>query len=52
MKLINATPAAALLTIAVTACHNESQPTDVLYSSNEFSVYTDRVVQGASRLGR
>lgn len=46
MKLINATPAAALLTIAVTACHNESQPTDVLYSSNEFSVYTDRVVQG------
>ena len=46
MKLITATPAAALLTIAVTACHNESQPTDVLYSSNEFSVYTDRVVQG------
>ncbi|MDE6458628.1 MAG: hypothetical protein K2L31_08545, partial [Muribaculum sp.] len=46
MKLNSAISAVTLLSVATTACNNTSQPTDVLYSSEEFSVYTDRVVQG------
>ena len=46
MKLISAMSGVALISIAATGCDNTSQPTDVLYSSEEFSVYTDRVVQG------
>lgn len=45
MKFISATSAAALLSITATGCGGTSQPTDLLYSSEEFSVYTDRVVQ-------
>ncbi len=45
MKLITATSAAAMAALLVTGCDKKAQPTDVLYSSKEFSVYTDRVVQ-------
>ena len=45
MKLLTATSAVTLLAVTATGCSNTSQPTDVLYSSEEFSVYNDRVTQ-------
>lgn len=45
MKLLTATSAVAMLAITASSCSNTSQPTDVLYSSEEFSVYNDRVTQ-------